>query len=240
MKIGIITAMPEESRAIVRKAQGLEKSECGGRRAYRCLIAGHDITLFEGGMGMLNAGWAATALAAEAPELIISAGFGGGVLPGLMVGDVVTAEQMLHWTGTGFEKVEICPDRDTGDNASLSLRGCFVTSDGILNKRHLAELLPHGVNRPVMEMESAAVARVASESGIPFLGIRAISDPWDEELGFAIDEFCDENMRIRPLKVLAVIIRRPAIIPQLVRLALNSRKAARSLSTAMERLMGQL
>lgn len=241
MNIAIITAMPEESRTILKKAGLVEKSILGGRSAYRCRIAGHGITLVEAGMGMLNAGWAATALAAETPDLLVSAGFGGGVHPGLQVGDTVVAERLLHWTGRAFEEVEARfyePDVVVG--APSMLLGCFITGDGILDKRRLAEMLPNGVNRPVVEMESAAVARVAAERGIPFLGVRAVSDQWNEELGFSINEFCDEGMRIRPLKVLATVIRRPRIIPQLLRLARNSRIAAKSLGFALERLLRNL
>ena len=238
MKIGITTALPEEAQAILKNAEELQRSQQGDRSVFSCRIAGHDITLVEAGMGMLNAGWAATALAVQSPDLIISAGFGGGVLPGLKVGDVVMAEQVLHWTGSDFERVT------TGmfapENVSLPLRGCFITSDGILNKHDLLGLLPSGANRPVVEMESAAVARVAVEHNIPFMGIRAISDPWNEELGFSIQDFCDEQLRIRPIKVLATILRRPRIIPQLIRLAWNSRVAAKSLGTASKQLFQQL
>lgn len=238
MKIGIITAMPEEAQAILKNAEGLQKSKHGERSVFQCRIAGHDVTLVEAGMGMLNAGWAATALAVQAPELIISAGFGGGVLPGLKVGDVIVAEQILHWTGTDFELVKAW--MYAPENISLPVRGCFITSDGILNKRALTELLPGSINRPVVEMESAAVARVAAEYNIPFLGLRAISDPWDEELGFNISDFCDAKMRIHPLKVLTTIMRSPRITPQLVRLARTSRIAAKNLSTAMKQLLLQL
>lgn len=238
MKIGIITAMPEEAQAILKNAEGVQKARQGERSVFSCRIAGHEITLVEAGMGMLNAGWAATVLALQTPDLMISAGFGGGVLPGLKVGDVVMAEQVLHWTGSGFERVE------TGvyapENASLPVRGCFITSDGILNKHDLMGLLPSNTNRPVVEMESAAVARVAAEQSIPFMGLRTISDPWNEELGFSINEFCDDALRIRPLKVLVTILRRPRIIPQLIRLALNSRVAAKSLGIATKQLFLQL
>lgn len=238
MKIGIITAMPEEARAILKGAEELQKEQHGERSVFSCRIAGHEITLVEAGMGMLNAGWAATNLAVQSPDLMISAGFGGAVLPGLKVGDVVVAEEVLHWTGVDFERVA------TGmyepEHVSLPVRGCFITSDGILNKHELTGLLPGNTNRPVVEMESAAVARVATEHNIPFLGIRAISDPWNEELGFSINEFCDNKLRIRPFKVLATILRRPRIIPQLIRLARNSRVAARNLGVAMKQLFVQL
>jgi adenosylhomocysteine nucleosidase len=110
----------------------------------------------------------------------------------------------------------------------------------ILNKHVLAQQLPGIAVNPVVEMESAAVARVAATHGIPLLAMRAISDPWDEELDFTIDEFCDETMRIRPVKVLATILRRPRIIPQLIRLAHTSRVAATGLANALERLLGQI
>ncbi len=239
--IGIVTAMPEERRAILRKADQVRKSHQGDRRVFRCRIAAHDVTLVEAGMGMLNAGWAATVLAGERPDLLLSAGFGGGVLPGLKVGDVVMAEGVLQWAGSGFERVETAfYGLVSNDNLALPLRGEFITSEAILNKQLLLAFLPQGINRPLLEMESAAVARVAAEHGIPFMGVRAVSDPWDEELGFSIDEFCDSAKRIRPLKVLATILRRPRIIPQLIRLGGNSRVAARALGSAMERLLRQL
>jgi len=241
MKIAIITAMPQESRAILKRAKRIEKTPLGDRRACHCRIAGHDVTLVEAGMGMLNAGWAASILAAESPDLLVSAGFGGGVLPGLRAGDVVLAERVLHWTGSGFERVAAnFYGQGAAANPGLALRGEFITSDGILNKHQLVAVLPRDAHRPVVEMESAAVARVAAEHGIPFMGVRAISDPWDEELGFAIDEFCDDNKQIRPLKVFATILQRPGIIPQLIRLGWNSWVAAKRLGRAVERLLGQM
>ncbi|NVN90165.1 MAG: phosphorylase [Desulfuromonadales bacterium] len=241
MKIVIITAMPEESRAIMRRARLRETSLLSGRKRYRIQISGHEIVLVEAGMGMLNAGWAASALATESPDLMISAGFGGAVLPGLVVGDVVMAERILHLSGAELEEVAVGFYGRNAAADSLSFRrGVCISCDQILNKGDLALRLPAGVVNPVVEMESAAVARIAASHSIPFLALRAISDPWDEELDFSIDEFCDEDMRIRPAKVLATILRRPAIIPQVIRLARNSHVAASGLARAMERLLGHI
>jgi adenosylhomocysteine nucleosidase len=238
MKIVIVTAMPEESGAVMKRATGRKKTLLGGRRRYAVSIAGHDVLLVEAGMGMLNAGWAATALAAEAPDLMVSAGFGGAVLDGLGVGEVVMAQQLLHWSGSEFEDVAVgfYGLNAVADRLELR-RGTFVSCDLILNKRDLARRLPSCAINPVVEMESAAVARIAATHGIPFLAMRAISDPWDEELDFSIHEFCDDAMRIRPAKVLATILRRPTIIPQLIRLARTSRVAAAGLARGMERLL---
>ncbi|MBT1070643.1 phosphorylase family protein [Pelotalea chapellei] len=240
MKIAIVTAMPEETGAVLQGAHQKKKGMVNGRHTCRCSITGHEIMLVEAGMGLLNAGWAATLAAEDKPDLIISAGFGGGVVAGLSVGEVVMAEQVLQWDGTGFEEVAVgFYGRNSAADAMALPRGCFITGDGILRKDELASHLTNA-NKPVVEMETAAVARVAAGNGIPFLGIRAISDAWDEELSFSINEFCDDTMRIRPAKVLATILKRPSIIPQLIRLARNSKAAAASLGKAMERLLKQI
>ena len=188
-------------------------------------------------MGMLNAGWAATTLTAEAPDLMVSAGFGGAVLDGLAVGDVVLAEQVLRWSDSGFEEIAAEFHGVGLDADQLSIqRGIYITCAMVLNKRALSHMIPVGAVNPVLEMESAAVARVAATHNIPFLGLRAISDSWDEELGFSIGEFCSDDMRIQPVKVLATVLKRPSIIPQLIRLARNSRIAAASLTLAMAQI----
>ncbi|HEX9080227.1 MAG TPA: hypothetical protein VF795_11590, partial [Desulfuromonadaceae bacterium] len=125
MKIAIITAMPGESRAILGKAEQVQRSRQGDRRVFRCRMAAHDVTMVEAGMGMLNAGWAATMLAGERPDLLLSAGFGGGVLPGLKVGDAVMAEGVLQCVGNGFERVETTFYGD--HNPALPPRGVFIT-----------------------------------------------------------------------------------------------------------------
>ena len=240
MKIAIITALQEESRGILKIAEQIQNLQMRGRTPVSCRIAGHDITLVEAGMGMLNAGWAASIMAVQKPELLISAGFGGAVLSGLAVGDVVIAEKVLHWTGSDFEQVApmfYCQHL-TGSQAYF--RGEFISSDSILDKTQLAALLPQNICRAVAEMESAAVARVAAEHGIPILGVRVISDSWNEELGFSINELCNENMRLSPKLVAATILKRPRLIFQFIRLYRNSRIAAKNLGLAIERLLAQM
>lgn len=238
MKIAIITAMPEESKAVLKKVTSCKKSSCGSRKRYQGQFNGHEISLVEAGMGMLNAGWAATALASEKPDLLISTGFGGAVIPGLNVGDLVMAGQILQYSASGFEEIPVGFYGLNSYAAQLGIPlGSFISNDVILQKTQLAAQLPEAVKIPVVEMETAAIARVAAANGIPFLAIRAISDPWDEELDFNIDEFCDENKQIRIPKVLATIARKPRIIPQLIRLAGNSNTAAKKLSTSVTSLL---
>jgi adenosylhomocysteine nucleosidase len=248
MRIGIITAMPEETRSVVRAVGETKKTRTGGLCRWSGVVAGHEILIIEAGMGFSNATTAARQLVQEQqPDLIVSAGFCGGISEALQVGDVVLASDLTIVSGTVLEdvRVEIAAacrtllEQQAGKGRRL-FGGLFVSTATIMRKTQLATLLPTGAPCPVVEMESAAIARVAREHGIPFAGLRSVSDPFDEELSFSLDEFCDDRMRIRIPRVLMTIARKPRIIPQLVRLARNSRIAAGSLSCTMREFLALL
>lgn len=245
MKIGIITAMPEETHAIVRPLRHAQKIRTGGRTVYRAQFSGNEIAVAEAGMGFSNATTAARQLISELrPDLIVSAGFCGGISAELRVGDAVLATGLTIVSENGLKEVPVSIPSFSRAFVSCQVAeghrvfaGLFATTTAIMQKRRLAALLPADAPFPVVEMESAAIALLAGENGIPFVGLRTVSDPFDEELGFSLDEFCDERMRIRIHRVLMTVARKPRIIPQLIRLAGNSRVAAASLSQAVERFL---
>jgi len=245
MKIGIITAMPEETGAIVRALKQTQKMQMGGLAVQRAQVFGHEIFITEAGMGFANATLAARQLISELhPDLMVSAGFCGGISAELQVGDAVVATALMIVSESGLKEVPVTIAESSGvfvtRQAAEGCRvfaGLFASTATIMQKTSLAALLPPHSPSPVVEMESAAVAMLAGENKIPFVGLRTVSDPFDEELGFALDEFCDDRMRIRIPKVFMTVARKPCIIPQLIRLARNSRVAAASLSQAVERFL---
>lgn len=248
MKIGIITAMPEETQSVVRALAGAKKALIGRLAVQQGNLAGHDVVIVEAGMGFDNAARTAEKLIQQVgPDMIISAGFCGGVSAELLVGDIVVATGLTIVSEKNLDHVPVeipayCKNfvvRQAAEGRRV-FAGLFASTAAIMQKTQVAALLPADAPFPVVEMESAAIAIVAVENGIPFCGIRAVSDPFDEELGFSLDEFCDDRMRIRILKVLLTVARKPRIIPQLIRLARNSRVAAATLSQAVERFLAVL
>jgi adenosylhomocysteine nucleosidase len=176
--------------------------------------------------------------------MMVSSGFCGGISPELKVCDLVVATAVVVVSGTLVEEVPVkipasCCDfvARQGAGGGRVFGGLFASTPAIMQKSGLAALLPPGSGFQVVEMESAAVATVAMKNGIQFAGIRVVSDPFDEELDFSLDEFCDEQMRIRIPRVLLTIMRKPSIVPQLVRLARNSRIAGDSLGKAVEQFL---
>lgn len=249
MKIGIITAMPEEYRAVAESLGTAAAAQVGTLRGGRFSRAGHEFLLVESGMGFRNAAIAAEMLIRDArPDLLISTGFCGGIDPGLQAGDVVVAEEIMIAGDEGFEAVPVSLSPAGRDfvacQAAAGNRvagGTFVSTSTVTSKRRLAGMLPGSYPNPVVEMESGAVAVAAAENGIPLLAIRAVSDGAAEELEFSLDEFCDPDLRrIRVGKVLLTVLRRPRIILQLVRLSRSSRRAAEGLTAALSRLFPAL
>ncbi len=243
--IGLIAAMPNEIRPLLRLAGPVAKEQASGFALYRFAIDDRKVILIESGMGPERAA-TATALLIDraAPSVLVNFGFAGAVTAGPRVGDVIVAEHILLHRGRLFseqpglareltERVVGTVGNGDRERDCRTLRGTFITAAEILQKRVLAGLLPTGTSHPVVEMESAAVARIAAREGVPLVALRAISDGAEEELGFAIDEFTDREMRIRAGKVLLTIAKKPWIIPQLVRLARNARLAGQNLALAV-------
>lgn len=245
MKIAVITAMPEEYRAVANSLGTATAVQIGELRGGRFSHAGHDFLLVQSGMGFHNAARASELLIRDCrPDLLVSTGFCGGIVPGLLAGDIVVAKGIIIAGDGCFEEIPV-PLSPAGRNFVLSetaegkrtFGGAFVSASTIMSKNRLGGLLPGTYINPVAEMESGAVAIVAAENSIPLLAIRAVSDCAAEELGFSLGEFCDPDLRrICIHKVLLTVLRKPRIIPQLLRLSRSSRRAAESLTAALPRL----
>ncbi len=245
MKIGIITAMPEEFRAVAGILGAADSMKFGSLRAGRFNTAEHDILLVESGMGFDNAARAAEALIHDTcPDLLITTGFCGGIAPELQAGDVVVAKTIIIANESGSDEIPVQLSNvgptfvaRQATEGHRVVEGAFVSTTTITSKKYLAEMLSDRYRNAVVEMESGAIAVVAAKNNIPLLAIRAVSDSAAEELKFSLDEFCTPDMRrIHPGKVLLTILRKPRITPQLMRLSRSSRKAAESLSVTLSRL----
>jgi adenosylhomocysteine nucleosidase len=243
--IGLIAAMPEEINPFLMAAGVCSREKIDGFEAWRFSLGIHEIRLIRSGMGVKNAATATRALIATAkPDLIVNFGFAGAVTSGLNVGDIVIAERLLlnreqsfmEQPGLDSAKTEELAGRINGifRGKKFQIRkGTFITAAEIQSKRDMVKLLPAGVTNPVLELETAAVARASGEGEIPLIAIRAISDGPEEELKFTIEEFTDRELNIRLLKVVLAVAKKPWIVPQLLRLAKNSRLAGDNLAAVL-------
>lgn len=243
-------AMPEEIRPLLACVGRVCKGQRGGSTIYSFNIGGYQVSALLSGMGTRNGTTAAQILVAQcSPQLLINAGFAGSITGEAAVGDIVLADRVFHYdNGHLHERERLDPTlpRQVADIFSNMqkcyrvLQGAFITTTGITRKSELAASLTPSSKVAVVDMETAAVARVASETGTPFVAIRAISDGATEELGFSIEEISDSACRVSIPKVLGTVVRKPWIVPQIVRLARNSRHAGGNLADALQHLLVRL
>jgi adenosylhomocysteine nucleosidase len=244
--IGIVVAMPEEVRPILQRFGKYRKEQAGQFPVYLLRLDGQSLILIQSGMGLKNAAAATEALIAYAkPRILISAGFAGGVRKGLDVGDVVLAGQalalcegILSNAGTleNERLLAALADHFSGHLFRIA-GGTTVTTRSIVRKVTADKQIAKEIVNPVLDMETSAVAETAASSGIPLVAIRAISDAAEEELLFSLDEITDREQNIRISKVLITIAKNPRILPQMLRLAKNSKLAGSNLAIVLERLV---
>jgi adenosylhomocysteine nucleosidase len=246
--IGLIAAMPEEIRPLLRLAGKYSREQFDGFEAYRFSYGREKVLLVKSGMGLDNAAAAARALIRAKPCIIVNFGFCGAVKEGPRVGDIMVAQRILLNMDDLFSPQSGIVEEDAkrltrsladalNDRDFRVHGGAFITAPAIRSKVEMARLVPTWVSSPVLEMETAAVAKAAATEGVPFLAVRGVSDDAGEELGFSISELTDARMRIRIGKVLKTVAGKPWIIAQMLRLAKNSGKAGKNLALALAVLL---
>ncbi|MBU5615121.1 phosphorylase family protein [Geomonas azotofigens] len=240
--LGVVAAMPQEIAPVLARIKGYARGNIDGRNLYRFPVNGSLVNLIESGMGPAQGAAATRALIRHAqPDAILHFGFGGAVLPGLEVGELVLADRVFRLDQDGLSELPP-PDsalaallQDSCARVGVQLRrGGFITASGIRNKGEMASLLGGSTPLPLLEMETAAVLEQAQAAGVPLVAIRGVSDAADEELGFTIEEFCDASLNLVPWRVAWTMTKRPWLIPQLIRLSGNCRRAGKRLALAVE------
>ena len=209
--IAVVCAVPAERRALAG-------------------VADERLRVHVSGIGAGNAARTAAALAGEAPEALISAGFCGALVDDLHVGDLVAADVVVD---------ERTGDRFAADPHLLAAapgrRGAMVSAERIArtpaDRARLDGL--------AVDMESAALARVAGEAGIPFLALRAVTDERHHRLP-DFDKVMNAAGRLTPGAGLVHFILHPREVPALVRLGPASRHAGEALREGMTALVGGL
>jgi adenosylhomocysteine nucleosidase len=164
-------------------------------------------------------------VAGERPDILISAGFAGALTRDLTVGETITPGTVIDGqTGTRY--------------STLGGTGVLVSATTIADEAAKKQLREQ-YGAEAVDMEAAAVARVAQEHGIPVFAVKSISD----EFGFQMPPFnayvtADGKLAIE--RFAAHVAVRPSYWPSLMQLARNSKKASVGLSAALEQLLNSV
>jgi nucleoside phosphorylase len=231
--------MSQERDALLRHVSGVETIRLGSARCHRFKISDQECVLITSGMGIRRAGLAAqTMVEAGTPRLFISFGIAGAVEPELEIGDVVaaTAFCQLHQDDLGpLQNLASLPDQSCQDiTRVMAERGAhFFLGTAVSTSGSQAVELLEKIKHPVLEMETAGIAQVAKDEGIPLLSIRSISDGPRAPIPLNLDEMMDEDANLKAGKLIKAVFRRPGVLLKARQMLRNSAIAADNAAIAL-------
>lgn len=213
MKVGIIAALPREVKALV---EGWESQVLPGSVA---VYAKGDAVVACAGMGATRVEIAVQAAMEVMPvTALLSVGLAGACDPNLRVGDIVRAGVVL--------------DERTGERYENSqFRQVLVTSGAIASVREKA-MFHETYYAHAVDMEAAAVGRLARTHGLYFQAIKAISDEADFEVE-GLSRFATTDGQFRETAFALYTALRPALWKKVIALGRNSSKALNALTAAL-------
>jgi adenosylhomocysteine nucleosidase len=216
-RTALIAAMPAELKPIV---VGWKHT----RRNGVDLWAHRDEDLWVAacaGAGQAAATRAFAAIEEDAPiDLVFSLGWAGALIPDLVPGtahnvagvvDVQTGERFRCDAGAGSLWLATSPK--VADEAE---------------KRRLASTY----RAALVDMEAAALGRLAQMRGIPFYAIKGISDRLDAKLP-DFNRFIGAQGQFQTAQFALYSLLRPSYWPSLIRMGENSKKASQSIAESL-------
>jgi adenosylhomocysteine nucleosidase len=238
--IGLIAAMPSESKAFLRLVTGVKHTRFEKLPIDTFFVAKQSCVLITSGMGVKRAARAAQILVEKfTPQLLISFGIAGAVEEDLDIGDVVlsAASCQLEQAKTGPltllaswpEPAQNAARQMLANHGKRLLTGTAVTTSG----SQVAEGRLANITHPVLEMETGGIALVIAQKGIPLLSLRAISDGPRQPIPFDLGEVMDEDSNLRMIRLLRVLLQKPQILIQAGWMWRNSQLAAASAALAL-------
>ena len=222
--VGLLAPMPSEMSPLAKE---LSLSREDDARVYRGKAGAIGLIGARTGIGTKRARDATARLLDTAPvEHVIVVGIAGG-MGASKVGDVLFPEVVaLKDTRAEFRASPI------GD---IALSGRLVTHDDFdLGPDETARLVDDGYI--AVDMETAAIAEVCAQRGCPWTAVRAISDLVGVTPGDVID-LANPDGSPNIGASLKYLLTKPWQIPKLVRLAVDSQKAANAAARAAGRAL---
>ena len=189
MRIGIITGVAQEADAFCRGRGDVEAAQ-PGFSPRRLMIAGHDVWIGCSGIGKVNAAMAATMLVMrQQVDLLMIIGTAGRL--STIMGDCFVIESAVQGD-YGAQRAQGFAHYSAGSwpigpaaveaFRAIDLPGCalprarIVTGDAFVECPDHSLRLRDALGGDLVDMETAALAQVATRFGLRWAAIKAVSD----------------------------------------------------------------
>lgn len=223
-RVAIIAAMPGELKPLVR---GWPHSTRGNIHFWALRNEEEEWIAACAGAGLDAATRAFAGIEDGGPiDLVLSVGWAGALTEQCAAGQAYNVAGVI--------------DARTGErfNCDAGAGSCWLaTSPSVADeaeKRRLAATY----KTALVDMEAAAVARLAAMRGIPFYAIKGVSDPLNAKLP-DFNHFIDPNGQFQTRKFVLFALLRPWFWPALVRMGENSRRASQGIAERLHELLDE-
>jgi adenosylhomocysteine nucleosidase len=226
--VGVVCALAAEARHLGPAT-----------RRQQPLTALSDGTLLAvSGMGITAAARSARALVEAGAGALVSWGMAGGLDPSLPAGtvflpsEVVSTDGAVLTTASQWRKRlgEAIRGRDEPPPASLVSEGRLLTSSKAVGSLADKATLFQQTGAAAVDMESLAIAEIARSHQLPFIAVRVIVDSAGDALPRAVTAAADSEGHLQIWRLMGALVRTPAELGPLIRLAQRYRAANRSLA----------
>ena len=245
--LAIVAAFKEELKDYLRRGKFKVAERTEHLRFYRS-ASKPQVVAVVGGYGRERAQQATREVIERyRPEVIVSAGFAGGVKPGIGTGDLFLCNRLssiagsaAYWT-RGAAKERPPQDSAVVDKlleetiADYTVCGCLSVPQLVSSSSMKAWI---GATFPVdiIDMEGYWATEAAAAAGTSSVVVRAVLDPVEQTLpmfvGQAVDDGADRMWR----RALRYIVTRPTEAPLLIHMAGQAKVASASLADFLWRL----
>ena len=190
-----------------------------------------DIYVFCAGMGAHNASRAAQTLIAADVDALVSWGVAGALDPGLVSGDTVLpvqvrdSEQHVYATDHAWHAAL----KSRLEHPRLFADGTILSVQDVQHDVRSKSDLYQATQALAVDMESAAVARVAQNANKPFVVVRTIFDTVSMRIPASSTNATDQYGQVSIPKLITGLARKPAEVLQYPQMIASFAKAKKSL-----------
>ena len=226
--LAIIAALPRELALLARDLRAIRISNRDGILLQTAGTPYNRILLITAGMGAHRASLAVAAALAHGPiTRLLSVGLAGACDPALAPGSLLHATLVID-SSSG--------ERFTPETAPrIAQPGVLVTASRIAGPAEKQRL--HATyNAAAVDMEAAAVARIARAHNIPFAALKAISDDHAADLTH-LSRFAGHHGHFRTGAFALHTALRPHLWHPTMALGRNTKRALESLTSALHQLL---
>jgi adenosylhomocysteine nucleosidase len=222
--IAFVCAMPMELKPLVRKLS-LQRRDIGRMRVHAGTLRSHSVVAVVTGMGtQLATAGLERLLVATAVDRVVVVGITGALENETPIGALVLPAVVVDGaSGTEHRPAEL----GAGPRAGVMWTSDSLTTDPAV----LADLRARGV--VALDMETAALAAVCEDRGIPWSVFRAFSDrASDGTVDEEVFRLSNQDGTPNPAAVIRYFLRHPGRIPTMARMARGARRATETAADA--------